>query len=80
MRPDRRTLAALALAAALGAVGGRLLPDLPPAATGQTAAPAVLDAEEQATIAVFEAARASVVSISTAERMFDPWTRNTKAL
>jgi S1-C subfamily serine protease len=71
MRLDRRTLAALALAAVLGAVGGQFLP----LATGQVAT-AGLDAEERSTIALFEAARGSVVSISTAERVFDPWTRN----
>jgi S1-C subfamily serine protease len=71
MRPDRRTLAALALAATLGAVGGQFLP----LGSGQVAT-AGLDAEERSTIALFEAARGSVVSISTAERVFDPWTRN----
>jgi S1-C subfamily serine protease len=35
-----------------------------------------LAADEQATIALFEAARPSVVFISTAERVLDPWTRN----
>jgi S1-C subfamily serine protease len=35
-----------------------------------------LAASEQTTIALFEAARSSVVFISTAERVFDPWTRN----
>ncbi len=71
MRPDLRTLAALALAAGLGAAGGQFLP----LATGQVPT-AGLDAEERSTIALFEAARGSVVSISTAERVFDPWTRN----
>jgi S1-C subfamily serine protease len=71
MRPDLRTLAALALAAGLGAVGGQFLPF----ANGQVAT-AGLDAEERSTIALFEAARGSVVSISTAERVVDPRTRN----
>jgi S1-C subfamily serine protease len=35
-----------------------------------------LAADEQATIAIFELARPSVVFISTAERVIDPWTRN----
>jgi S1-C subfamily serine protease len=35
-----------------------------------------LAADEAATIALFEAAKPSVVSISTAERVLDPWTRN----
>ena len=35
-----------------------------------------LAAVEQSTIALFEAARDSVVYISTAERVVDPWTRN----
>ena len=35
-----------------------------------------LAGDEQATIELFQAARHSVVSISTAERVVDPWTRN----
>ena len=32
--------------------------------------------DERSTIELFEAARVSVVSIATTERMFNPWTRN----
>jgi S1-C subfamily serine protease len=35
-----------------------------------------LAADEQATIALFEQARGSVVFIATTERLFNPWTRN----
>ena len=35
-----------------------------------------LDAEERATIDVFESARRSVVYIATRQRLVDPWTRN----
>jgi S1-C subfamily serine protease len=35
-----------------------------------------LAADEEATIALFEAAKGSVVSISTAERVVNPWTRD----
>ena len=35
-----------------------------------------LDAEERATINLFEAARRSVVYIATTQRVVDPWTRN----
>lgn len=72
------TLAALLVAAVWQGVPliGRALG--PPAGVPQVVvARGDLAADEQATIALFEAARSSVVSITTAGRAVDPWTRST---
>ena len=76
-----RLVAATAAALVL-MVAWQSLPILQSAILGRFAEPRTvaprgdLAASEQSTIAIFEAARDSVVFITTAERVIDPWTRN----
>jgi S1-C subfamily serine protease len=69
-----RFVAFAAVAAALAVVAWRALPARPPVEPRPVAARGDLAADEAATIALFEAARPSVVFISTAGRVLDPWT------
>jgi hypothetical protein len=72
-----RQMVVVALAALAGAVLSQiLLRDAPEPAPRVIEARGDLAADETATIALFEAARGSVVSITTAGRVVDPWTRN----
>jgi S1-C subfamily serine protease len=72
----------ITLAALLVAIVWQSVPALQYALLRPQAEPRVitprgdLAADEQSTIALFEATKGSVVSISTAERFIDPWTRN----
>ena len=83
MRMDRIALrvALLALAVFLLGVAWRAIPYVEAMLLRPDAEPRVIAArgslaqEEQATIAIFEASRGSVVSVSTAERVLDPFTR-----
>ena len=76
-----RLLLSTAVALALMVVW-QSLPLLQAALLGRFAEPRAvlprgdLAADEKATIEIFEGARASVVFITTAERVVDPWTRN----
>ena len=75
-------LAGVTLAAVIFVFAFQLAPLLPAAMRSWRAEPRAVTArgdlaqDEKSTIAVFEAARASVVFISTASRVVDPWTRN----
>jgi S1-C subfamily serine protease len=65
--------------ATLAAMWSGELPAAQPAASAAPRTPmprGPLDAEERATIDLFERARRSVVYIAPTQRVFDPWTRN----
>jgi S1-C subfamily serine protease len=77
-----RRLGWITAAAVLVAVAWQIAPIARVLILDRHAAPRVVEArgdladDEQATIALFETARESVVFITTAERIVDPWTRN----
>ncbi len=79
---NRSSLVWAALAAALLLLLWQAFPSLTRHIGGVTATPRVvtprgdLAAEERSTIDLFEQAKASVVYITTRERVLDPWTRN----
>lgn len=70
---------AAGILATLAALWSGHLPAAQPAASAAPRTPTSrgpLDAEERATIDLFERARRSVVYIAPTQRVFDPWTRN----